>query len=82
MVKQKLDTTGQRHTNMSTSSRRLMAKIKKGTPSQTPGKMKGESCQADWRKKYFLSKDNKARKDKQYSTYNLLAHKLNNQVPA
>ena len=70
---------------MATTSRRLMAKAKgrqvsKGgslaPKSHTPGKAKGATCQADWKKKYYMSSP-KAYKDKQYSTYHNLAIKLN-----
>lgn len=71
---------------MSTSSRRISEKMNginrgggrnKVPKSSTPGSAKGETCKADWRKKYYLSKDNKARKEKDYGSYHQMAIRLN-----
>jgi hypothetical protein len=42
--------------------------IKRGKGSQTPGKTKGESCQADYRKRYYASKS-RSYKDIKYGEW-------------
>jgi len=54
-----------------TTSRRLSKQNRK-TPSQTPGKKKGASCQADWRKKYYMCNPH-AYRDSGYSHYHNMA---------
>jgi hypothetical protein len=44
--------------------------------SSTPGKKKGDTCQADWRKKYYLSSP-KAYKDAGYTAYHEWALNIN-----
>ena len=59
---------------MKTTSRRLLKRVGK-VNVHTPGKSKGASCQADWRKKYYFCHPH-AYKDKGYGTYVKLAHDL------
>lgn len=54
----------------------MMAKIRGNKNSQTPGKTKGESCKADWRKRYYFCNPH-AYKDKDYSTYHKMALQMN-----
>ena len=58
-----------------TTSRRL-GKHSSKTSSQTPGKKKGLSCQADWRKKYYMCNPH-AYRDSGYSHYHNMALSLN-----
>lgn len=61
-----------------TSSRRLSKQIRGNKNSHTPGKLKGDTCKADWRKKFFFASP-KAYKHKDYGTYHAMALSLNGQ---
>ena len=52
--------------NMSNWKSNIISKKKKG--SQTPGSVKGPSCQADWRKKYYATRS-RSYKDSGYSDW-------------
>jgi hypothetical protein len=71
----------QRGINVATTSRRLMKKAHGKAGSQTPGKKKGETCQADWRKKFYLTSC-KAHKDSGYTSYHEWALAINGQKPS
>lgn len=58
-----------------TTSRRLSKQSRK-SPSHTPGKKKGETCQADWRKRFYMSNPH-AYRDPGYAHYHAMAISLN-----
>jgi len=48
----------------------------KGKASQTPGKAKGDSCKADWRKRYYMCNPH-AYKQPEYTVWHAKAISLN-----